>query len=84
MMEETNKEACGSLQTNGPQLSALLTFGQHANSAALPQPAVLALPAHVHVHLTGPATLAAVHRLLGHTAPEEAYTQTPGGHPPKG
>lgn len=55
------------------QTPVLLTLSQHAHGTALPQAAVLALPTHVHVHLAGTATLAAVHCLLGHAASEEAY-----------
>lgn len=47
------------------------TLSQHPHCAALPQPAVLALPPHVHVHLTATAALALVHGLLGDAPPEE-------------
>ena len=50
-----------------------LTFSQHAHGTTLPQTAVLTLPPHVHVHLTASATLAAIHCLLGHAPPEEAW-----------
>lgn len=51
-----------------------LTFGQHAHLLALPQPTLLAFPAHVHVHFTVPATLAFVHSILRDAPPEETCT----------
>lgn len=56
----------------------VLTLRQHPHRAALPEPAVLALPPHVHVHLAAAAALAAVNGLFGHAAPEE--TCGGGGH----
>lgn len=49
----------------------VLTLCQHAHLFALPEPAFLALPAHVHVHLAGPPTLTLVHSILRDTSPEE-------------
>ena len=43
----------------------------HPDGQALLEPALLALPPHVHVHLAGVAELAAVHRILGDAPPEE-------------
>lgn len=50
----------------------ILTFCQHAHLLALPETTLLALPAHVHVHLTGPFTLALVHGVLCDAPSEEA------------
>lgn len=54
-----------------PPPGVSLTLGQHPHGAALPQPAVLALPPHVHVHLAAAAALAVVHGFFRHAAPEE-------------
>lgn len=51
-----------------------LTLSQHPHSTALPQPTVLALPPHVHVHLTAAPTLTVIHSFFSHTTPEETYT----------
>lgn len=48
-----------------------LTFSQHAHLLALPQPTLLAFPAHVHVHFTGPTTLAFVHSVFCNAPPKE-------------
>jgi len=52
-----------------------LTLGQHSYSATLSQPAVLALPPHVHVHLTAAAALTVIHSLFSHTAPEKTCSE---------
>lgn len=52
--------------------AAILTFCQHAHLLALSQPALLAFPAHVHVHLTVSATLAFVHSVFGDAPSEES------------
>lgn len=53
-----------------------LTLSQHPDGPTLPQPAVLALPPHVHVHLTAAAALTVIHGLFSHAAPEETCRET--------
>lgn len=53
------------------QGSIILTFSEHSHLLALPQPTLLALSAHVHVHFTVPTALAFVHSILCNAPSEE-------------
>lgn len=62
------------LMMSNNKFSRSLTLSQHSHGTALPQPAVLALPPHVHVHLTASATLTVIHSLLSHATPKETWS----------
>lgn len=51
-----------------------LTFSQHAHLLALAESTFLALPSHVHVHLTVSPAFAFVHSILCDAPSEETWT----------
>lgn len=49
----------------------VLTFCKHSHLLALPESALLAFSAHVHVHLTVPSTFTLIYCILCYTSSEK-------------